>query len=84
MRYRMNATRLDALVQDFKAAGGQGLEVVTATQDVNQTARCVQLTKQYELYASTGSDFHSLQQPWAMLGRCPSLPSNVTPIWQAF
>lgn len=84
MRYRMNATRLDALVQDFKAIGGEALEVVTATQDVNQTARCVQLTKQYDLYASTGSDFHSPQQLWAMLGRCPALPSTVTPIWQVF
>lgn len=84
MRYRMSATRLDALVQAFKAAGGQGLEVVTATQDVNQTARCVQLTKQYELYASIGSDFHSPQQAWAMLGRCPPLPASVNPIWEAF
>jgi len=84
MRYRMSAMRLDSLVQEFKAAGGQGLEVITATQDVNQTARCVQLTKQYDLYASTGSDFHSPQQSWAMLGRCPALPTDVTPIWQAF
>lgn len=84
MRYRMSAMRLDALVQDFKAVGGHGLEVVTATQDVNQTARCVQLTKQYDLYASTGSDFHSLEQAWAMLGRCPALPTDVRPIWQAF
>ena len=84
MRYRMSATRLDALVQNFKALGGQGIEVVTATQDVNQTARCVQLTKEYELYASTGSDFHSPHQLWAMLGRCPSLPVSVKPIWQAF
>jgi len=84
MRYRMSATRLDALVQNFKALGGQGIEVVTATQDVNQTVRCVQLAKEYDLYASTGSDFHSPQQRWAMLGRCPSLPESVKPIWQAF
>lgn len=84
MRYRLGATRLDALVNDFVDAGGQGLEVVTATQDANQTARCVQLVKQYDLLASTGSDFHSPDQPWARLGRCPPLPTTVTPVWEAF
>lgn len=84
MRYRLGATRLDSLVNDFAAAGGKALEVVTATQDVNQQARCVQLTKQYNLHASIGSDFHSLDQPWAIIGRCPELPSTVTPIWECW
>ncbi len=82
MRYRIGATRLDALVNNFAAAGGKALEVVTATQDANQQRRCLQLAEQYGLLASTGSDFHSLDQPWAMLGRCPALPSSATPIWQ--
>ena len=82
MRYRIGATRLDALVNDFAKAGGKALEVVTATQDVNQQRRCLQLAEQYGLLASIGSDFHSLDQPWAMLGRCPSLPSKAKPIWQ--
>jgi predicted metal-dependent phosphoesterase TrpH len=83
MRYRLGATKLDVLVQDFVSFGGKGLEVVTATQDVNQQARCVQLANQYGLVASIGSDFHSLDQPWAILGRCPNLPKTVTPVWQA-
>lgn len=82
MRYRIGATRLDALVNDFAQAGGKALEVVTATQDANQQSRCIQLAEQYGLLASTGSDFHSLDQPWAMLGRCPPLPSSVTPVWE--
>ena len=84
MRYRIGATRLEILVKDFAEAGGNALEVVTATQDINQQRRCEQLVKRYELLASIGSDFHSLDQPWAQLGRCPDLPSSVTPIWQAF
>lgn len=82
MRYRIGATRLGALVSDFAVAGGKALEVVTATQDVNQQRRCMQLAEQYGLLASIGSDFHSLDQPWAMLGRCSNLPSTATPIWQ--
>jgi len=84
MRYRLGAMKLDALVQDFAAAGGKALEVVTATQDVNQQARCIHLVKQYDLLASIGSDFHSPDQPWAIIGRCPPLPNTVTPIWSAW
>lgn len=84
MRYRIGATRLEALVKDFAEAGGKALEVVTATQDVNQQRRCLQLAKDYNLYASIGSDFHSLDQPWAILGRCPDLPSAAKPVWEIF
>jgi predicted metal-dependent phosphoesterase TrpH len=84
MRYRIGATRLDSLVNDFAAAGGKALEVVTATQDVNQQNRCAQLVKNYDLFASIGSDFHSLDQPWAMIGRCPDLPSSLAPVWECW
>ena len=84
MRYRLSATRLDKLVHDFTEAGGKGLEVVTATQDVNQQARCAQLAKQYDLHASIGSDFHSLDQSWSMIGKCTNLPSTVKPIWHCW
>lgn len=84
MRYRLGATRLEMLVKDFADAGGEALEVVTATQDINQQKRCEQLVKRYGLTASIGSDFHSLDQPWAKIGRCPDLPSSVTPVWQIF
>lgn len=84
MRYRLGATKLERLVQDFANAGGQALEVVTATQDINQQARCAQLAKQYNLSASIGSDFHSMDQPWAIIGRCSNLPNTVTPVWDIF
>ena len=84
MRYRLGATRLELLVKDFADAGGDALEVVTATQDINQQRRCEQLVNRYGLTASIGSDFHSLDQPWAQIGRCPNLPSSVTPVWQDF
>jgi len=82
MRYRMGANRLERLVKEFAQIGGKALEVVTATQDINQQRRCLQLAENYDLHASIGSDFHSLDQPWAILGRCPNLPSSATPVWQ--
>ena len=84
MRYRLGAMRLEMLVKEFAEAGGDALEVVTATQDINQQRRCEQLVKRYGLTASIGSDFHSLDQPWAQIGRCPDLPSSVIPVWQTF
>lgn len=84
MRYRLGTNRLVQLVEEFVAAGGAALEVVTATQDANQVRRCVQLVQQYGLLASTGSDFHSPDQPWARLGSCGPLPASVTPVWEQF
>lgn len=84
MRYKLSATRLHQLAEEFANLGGHGIEVVTATQDVNQQARAAQLAEQNNLFSSIGSDFHSLEQPWAMLGRCKQLPKNATPIWEAF
>ncbi len=84
MRYRLSATKLRMVVRDFVESGGKALEVVTATQDAKQTRDCITLVQDNQLLASTGSDFHSLDQPWAVLGRCPALPSSVQPVWEYF
>ena len=40
--------------------------------------------KQFDLYGSVGSDFHSPKNKWVELGRLAPLPINIQPIWQLF
>lgn len=80
-KYSMSLTKLRALIEDFKAAGGRGLEVVVSGQKQGEIGLLSDLCQRYQLQASVGSDFHSTRFPWAELGRVPPLPKTLTPIW---
>ncbi len=80
-RYKMSATRLRKLMQAFKDAGGSGIEVVSGSHGPNDRHNMAQYARQFDLYASTGSDFHGPENPWIELGRLDGLPSNCKPIW---
>lgn len=83
-KYRLTRTRLKALVADFIACGGRGMEVVCGSQDPGVTARLGRLAVDSGLLASCGSDFHHPSQPWSRPGRFASLPSDTTPVWTAW
>ena len=79
--YGLTWTRLRELVEDFRAAGGSGIEVISGRQDARLTARLAALAGDFELLASLGSDFHQPDRPWADLGRIPPLPPTCRPVW---
>ena len=81
MRYKFTRTKLVRLIEDMKAAGVSGIEVSTATTDPAQADMLAELSRQHQLLASMGSDFHSHDQPWARLGGAAPLPDNTTPVW---
>lgn len=81
-KYRLTRTRLGALIDEFKTYGGQGLEVISGQQKLNDTQNMALLAKQKGLHSSCGSDFHSPDQAWQELGVCGQLPKNCQPIWQ--
>ncbi len=83
-KYNLTRTKLRALVSDFVAAGGRGLEVVNGYQDNAVTQRLVALCTEYQLLGSSGSDFHVPSQPWQELGRQSLLPTEVQPVWDVF
>ena len=83
-KYRLTQTRLKALVADFIACGGRGMEVVCGSQDTGVTARLGRLAADSGLLASCGSDFHHPSQQWSRPGRFASLPSGTTPVWTAW
>ena len=81
LRYKMTATKLRRLIEDFKTAGGQAIEVSSGHQHPDQLRNVAALAKQYDLLASCGSDFHGPDQSWSELGRFLPLPASCKPVW---
>lgn len=81
LHYKMTATKLRGLVDDFKAQGGSALEVISGKQTKDRTQYLAQLAEQFGLMASTGSDFHRPDMPWSELGQTGILPKHCQPLW---
>ncbi|MEM1112128.1 MAG: PHP domain-containing protein [Pseudomonadota bacterium] len=58
LKYKFTRMKLSRLIIDFKAAGGQGLEIASGRQTPDQIAQLCRLAREYELEVSLGSDFH--------------------------
>ncbi|TSE24385.1 3',5'-nucleoside bisphosphate phosphatase [Tepidimonas aquatica] len=71
-----------ALLAEFKAHGGQALEVVTGSHSSAEIARYADLALEFGLAASRGSDFHSPAESHCDLGALPYLDGRLTPVWE--
>ena len=80
-RYRITAARLRQLLAEFRACGGDGMEVSMCAQPPGERSYLASLAVRHELYASAGSDFHR-PGPLRELGRDLGLPEGVTPVWE--
>lgn len=80
-RYHYSELAFDTLLDEFKQAGGTGIEVVTGGHTPEQYHYYAQVANQYGLLASRGSDFHGQGESHADLGKLPNLPKQVTPVW---
>jgi len=81
LRYKMTNTKLKALVKEFKEKSGEGIEVASGNSNNDELNRATTLCKQFELFASTGSDFHNPDMPWTKLGKLAPIPEILTPVW---
>ena len=79
-RYPLSNGVLRELATDFKAAGGEGIEVSLAGMGPRDAARIATLARRHDLAGSIGSDFHEPDLPWRPLGRFDKLPDQITPI----
>ena len=82
-RYVMGSNKLKRLIEQFKSFGGLGVETCYPNIHPGQKNLLADWSKQYGLYASQGSDFHSPDKPWALLGKFAPLPEKVTPVWES-
>ena len=82
-RYKLSTKWLKRLLQLFKEAGGDAMEVSLPQQTPQERANLGLWCREHQLLASVGSDFHA-PTSWQELGRNLWLPKDVTPVWHAF
>ncbi len=80
-RYRLTRSRMTALLDAFRASGGQALEVVRAGADRAEVRQLAEWAMRFDLAGSLGSDFHEPGRAWQALGRLANLPGEVRPVW---
>lgn len=81
-RYKLTANEEYALFSEFKAHGGQGVEVVTGSHSTAEYVTYGAMAQEFGLAASRGSDFHSPDESHTDLGALPLLPGTLTPVWE--
>jgi predicted metal-dependent phosphoesterase TrpH len=81
-RYKFTPNEEFALFTEFKAHGGQAVEVVTGSHTAAEYVVYAETAREYGLAASRGSDFHSPDESHTDLGTLPYLPGNLTPVWE--
>lgn len=84
LRYKLTMTKLKELIEVFKDAGGDALEVISGLSTQSEIEKLAVLCKKYDLLASKGSDFHSQAYQRSVMGKLPLLPDNCVGVWQHF
>jgi len=86
-RYRLDSVGLKTLFSEFKALGGQSIEVVTGSHSPDEYAPFASRCKEFGFYASRGADFHGYADTPVEPGQLPSLAdvdSDLKPVWSLF
>lgn len=81
-RYKFTANEEYALFLEFKAHGGQAIEVVTGSHTPAEYVEYADKALEFDFAASRGSDFHSPDESHCDLGKLPPLPGALTPVWE--
>lgn len=82
-RYKFSPSAEYALFSEFKAHGGQGVEVVTGSHTTAEYVTYADMALEFGLLASRGSDFHAPGESRTDLGALPFLPGRLLPVWEA-
>lgn len=78
--YNLSNKWLRKLFVTFKEAGGDAMEVAIGQQSPQMRLQLAMWSKEYNLLASQGSDFHFVGR-WRDLGKSLFLPDICLPIW---
>lgn len=83
LRYNMTGKWVRKLIVDFKAWGGDGMEMADCGQTKDQRQMLARWAKEFNLLGSVGSDFH-FPCGWIELGKNLDLVDSVIPVWEKF
>jgi len=78
--YKLSNKWLRKLLTAFKDVGGDAMEVAMGQQSPQVRQQLALWSKEYNLMASQGSDFHFVGR-WRDLGKSLFLPDTCQPIW---
>lgn len=81
-RYRMSGGDMRRFLDEFKALGGQGVEVCCGSHSPDHVLHFARLARHYAFHASRGSDFHGPEESYVDLGKVSYLPLDLKPIWR--
>jgi 3',5'-nucleoside bisphosphate phosphatase len=81
-RYRISKAVMRELLTEFKALGGDAIEVHTSSHTPAQYAEFSRYARDFGFLASCGSDYHGPGESWMEFGVLPPLPADLTPVWK--
>ena len=79
--YKLTGSWMRKLLLEFKASGGDGIEVICGSSSPAEVRLASGFARKYGLAGSTGSDFHGDNHIWCKLGALRNLPPDITPVW---
>jgi 3',5'-nucleoside bisphosphate phosphatase len=80
-RYNISSAAMTQLLTEFKALGGEAIEVVTGSHTTKQFGEYAARAREFGLMASRGADYHGPGESTAEPGTLPMLPDDLTPVW---
>lgn len=83
-RYQFSRPQMRRLFDEFKSLGGQALEVVSGSHSNDNVTLFSRYAREYDLFASAGSDFHGPGESYVDLGKIAALPADLKPVWTLF
>lgn len=83
-RNNLTSTALRHLLIDFKAAGGQAIELPAVNEPPATRGMINRLVKEHGFAVSTASDFHGAHMVWNKLGYVPQLAEGQKGVWELF
>lgn len=80
-RYDIKRTNMLLLLEEFRALGGEAIEVVTGSHTPAHYVEYAKYAQLFGLKASQGSDYHGKGISFMGMGRLPALPNQCIPVW---
>ena len=80
-RYNLKPMYREELLLDFKALGGEAIEVVTGSHRPEEYPLWQREALEHGFLASRGSDFHGPGESPYQPGTLPQLHASLTPVW---